>query len=237
MSLDPKDQFRDDSCKRHFSSNAVSVYTGVSAISRHIANQIESVDLKSHEDCAEIFRSVEPWAQEGELLRDHILKVGMISAINNGHEVNLIYHNLARFVDGEVVRQSGATKAGKVCISYPGGITVAQANELEIKVQTVMDKFMERNGDKLDPNKPSGISQLLFSVSKILTDLAVNLSSISSKFDIGVKSSTGVTMGGSSDLSRMSKTELYEMKDGRIISEVLERSLNSPEVSESYSFK
>lgn len=220
-----KTPFRDNACKRYFSDNAVTVYTGVRSISEKISEVVENISIESHDGLAGAIESVKKTSWEYEYEPRLFDKVGMISAINNDNSVELIYHNLGRFSNDGVVRRSGAVEPGKVCISYPGTITVQESELLNSRLQEVLDVFIAKYEGRLDPKVAPELAELALPVGRILAELAESKPEISSIFDFGVKSSTGLTMSGQIDFSSMVKFEVAEVKNGKTLSDDLELKL------------
>ncbi|WP_274644884.1 hypothetical protein [Pseudomonas serbica] len=203
--------FKNNRRKRHLSVNSATVYGGIERISKDVAGLIRYQSVKSYK-CFEVvidFLKGLPSTTETDI--GYFERLAAISGLHKDGAVELIYHNLYRFIDDGFVRKSGIVEIGNACISYPGTITKKESHILDGRINEVLCSFFINSGNKFKPSNRSALGKLIIQVTGVLTELAKVKSEISSKFNVCVKDSEGNMIGGTVNLSKKTKIKWHSL--------------------------
>lgn len=135
-------------------------------------------------------------------------------------KARLFFLELDDLPNGGCIKDQRELEKGEVGFGGPAGLSEDEHLALRAEVTGILDEFMASKSRSLNPENTKGISELLFSVGKVLTRLAETTPSISNMFDVAVRSSSGLTIKGEINFKKRRPINLNQLKGNRWIYEV-----------------
>lgn len=130
-------------------------------------------------------------------------------------KARLFFLELDDLPRGGRIKEQRELEPGEVGFGGPAGLSEEEHLALRAEVTGILDEFMATKARSLNPENTKGISELLFSVGKVITRLAETTPSISSIFDVGVKSSSGLTIQGEINFKKRRVVSLNQRLEKR----------------------
>jgi hypothetical protein len=130
-------------------------------------------------------------------------------------KARLFFLELDDLPNGGCIKDQRELEKGQVGFGGPSGLSEDEHLALRAEVTGILDEFMETKARYLNPENTKGISELLFSLGKVLTRLAETTPSISSMFDVAIKSSTGLTIQGEINFKKRRVVNLHQRLEKR----------------------
>ena len=143
----------------------------------------------------------------------------MVSAATD-RQAKLFFLELDDFANGGRVKNQSELLPGEVAFGMPAGLTPEQGQELRNEVTQILCDFLQSQSADLNPDNTKGLVGLLVSVGRVLTTLAETTPSISSMFDVAIKSESGLTIQGQINFKKRRIVNLDQRLEKRWVYEV-----------------
>ncbi|WP_408602024.1 hypothetical protein [Pseudomonas sp. PLMAX] len=197
--------------------NHAAVKGGSHALGTFALNHIKDKDISNGEDVAKLSEALLKHAQDpfGDGTALEHQRTALLIASTAEERAKLFYLDLVDLPNGGRVREQRELLKGQFEIGIPAGLSKEEGMDLRAELAEILNEFMATKAHTLNPGNTKGLTELLFSVGKVLTRLAETTPSISSLFDVGVKSSTGLTVQGQINFKKRRVVNLNQLMEKR----------------------
>jgi hypothetical protein len=207
--------------KLHVSANHAAVMAGSHYLGSIGIGSLKDKEVRNTDDVLDLSEVVLAAAKapfyEMTIVQERTI---FMIASTTEEKARLFYLELDDLPNGGCIKEQRELEPGKVGFGGPAGLSEEEHLALRAEVTGILDEFMATKARSLNPENTKGISELLFSVGKVLTRLAETTPSISNMFDVAVRSSSGLTIKGEINFKKRRPINLNQLQGNRWIYEV-----------------